>query len=286
MKEIVISQSHTLHTGVIDRYLIEISRYKLLTGDEEVLLCTKIQAGDKGALDKLVNANLRFVVTVAKKYQNMGLALEDLISEGNAGLIKAAGLFDSTRGFKFISFAVWWIRQSMIQAIDRQRRIIKLPGNIIVGIQKIRRLEEELEQSLERMPSPEEVAEKMLVSEGKVADYLSHTANVVSLDRPFDMESGTEGNLTDLLEDMNSAPADSALLAASKDQDLQRLLNQLTERERKILMLVFGIGNGYPMQREDVGREGGLSQEPVRQLKVQALKKLRLLANKELFYSS
>lgn len=183
MRGIVITQSVTEHNPILDRYLADIAKYDLLKPEEEVLLSEKVRDGDQAALHKLVNANLRFVVSVAKKYRNAGLSLEDLIAEGNKGLMKAARLFDASRGFKFISFAVWWIRQGIIQAIDEQRRVMRLPLNIIVGINNIRKAETELEQRLERLPTLEEVAEELGMTDVRVADHLWHSSFTASLDK-------------------------------------------------------------------------------------------------------
>lgn len=284
MKDIVINQSVTLHSPLIDRYLVEIGKFNLLTADDEVVLCEKIKSGDAAALNKLVNANLRFVVSVAKKYQHMGLSLEDLISEGNAGLIKAARRFDSTKGFKFISFAVWWIRQAIIQAIDHQRRIVRLPGNIILNVNQINQAQMALEQLFERTPTLEELAEAMGISEEKIADHLWHATPSVSLDRPFSLDGGNEGRFVDILENKNAEETDKGLITDDRNLQLRLLLNKLPYRERLIITLSHGIGTGYAMESEDVALMVGLSKERVRQLRLKALKQLRAMVNKELFY--
>jgi RNA polymerase primary sigma factor len=284
MRGIVITQSVTEHNPVLDRYLAEIGRYDLLSIDEEVLLSAKARSGDTAALHRLVNANLRFVVSVAKKYQNVGLPLQDLISEGNRGLIKAAGLFNASRGFKFISFAVWWIRQSIMQAIDEKRRVMRLPLNVIVGINNIHKAESELEQRLERQPTLEEVAELVGMTDVKVADHLWHSSFATSLDRLFEMDSGKDGCMIDLLENKNALLADEGVLLESRNAELNRLLGRLPKRDGLIVRLCYGIGSDVPMESEDVAVIVGLSAERVRQIKVKAVKRLREIAKVELFY--
>ncbi|WP_316793020.1 RNA polymerase sigma factor RpoD/SigA [Pedobacter frigoris] len=284
MRGIIITQSVTEHNPILDRYLADIARYDLIKPEEEVLLSEKARDGDRAALHKLVNANLRFVVSVAKKYRNAGLSLEDLIAEGNKGLMKAAGLFDASRGFKFISFAVWWIRQSIIQAIDEKRRVMRLPLNVIVGINNIHKAESELEQKLERQPSLEELSELVGMTEFKVADHLWHSSFATSLDRSFEMDSGKDGCMIDVLENKNAALADEGVLVESRNAELDRLLARLPQRDGLIVRLCYGIGSGMPMESEDVAVIVGLSTERVRQIKVKAVKRLREMAKVELFY--
>ncbi|TKC05963.1 sigma-70 family RNA polymerase sigma factor [Pedobacter frigoris] len=284
MRGIIITQSVTEHNPILDRYLADIAKYDLLKPEEEVLLSDKARNGDQAALHKLVNANLRFVVSVAKKYRNAGLSLEDLIAEGNRGLIKAAGLFDASRGFKFISFAVWWIRQSIIQAIDEKRRVMRLPLNVIIGINNIRKAESELEQRLERQPTLEEVSEVVGMTEFKVVDHLWHSSFASSLDKGIDMDSGKEGSLIEVLEDKNASLADEGLLMESRNMELERLLSRLPQRDGLIVRLSYGIGTGIPMESEDVAVIIGLSQERVRQIKLKAVKRLKEIAKLELFY--
>lgn len=284
MRGIIITQSVTEHNPVLDRYLNEIGKYDLLSAEDEAVLSEKIRNGDVAAKNKLVNANLRFVVSVAKKYQNMGLALADLISEGNMGLIKAAGLFDGTKGFKFISFAVWWIRQSIMHAIDEKRRVMRLPVNVILGINKIRQKETELEQILERMPTTDELSEAMGVPESKVADHLWHSGFTLSLDKGIDMESGKEGSLMDMVENKEAVSSDEEVLRESVSIELQRLLEKLHDRERLIVKLCYGIGQDHSMEMEDVALKLGLSKERVRQIRAGAVRKMKLMMNSDLFY--
>ncbi|TKC06997.1 sigma-70 family RNA polymerase sigma factor [Pedobacter frigoris] len=283
MRALRINQLATTHTAILDRYLAEIGKYELILPDEEVLLGQKIKNGDKSALDKLVIANLKFVVSVAKRYQNNGLALEDLISEGNKGLIRAAQSFDPTRGFKFISFAVWSIRQSIMRAISEKRRIVRLPGNQIVAIAKLFHADGELEQRLERKPTTRELADYMAIDEIKIADYFAHSAFAVSLDREFEIANGKIGSMLDLI-DKNEIKSDTQLIYESDSIQLERLLNTLKKRERLIVKLSYGIGAGYGLDTGDVAEKVGLSKERVRQLRMKAIKKLKKVAKVEMFY--
>lgn len=284
MRALKINESVTNRTPTLDRYLEEIGRIPLLTAEEEVILANKIRNGDRAALEKLVKANLRFNVSVAKKYQGSGLPLEDLISEGNTGLIRAATLFDPTRGFKFISFAVWWIRQAVMHTLDEKKRLIRLPCNHTLAINKILQAEGKLEQRLERRPTLAELADFTGFTEVKVADHLSHSSYAISLDKEIEMDSGKNGCMLDIVENKEVVPTDEHLLKESMIFEVNRLLGTLTTREQRILKLSFGIGTEKPMEIEDVAEIVGLSKERVRQIKMQTLKKLRKYAKAEIFY--
>lgn len=279
MRQLRISQSITnRNTDSLEKYLNDIGKINLLEGDEEIRLATTIREGDRAALDKLVNANLRFVVSVAKKYQDKGLRLADLISEGNLGLIKAAKRYDHTKGFKFISFAVWWIRQSIICAIADQKRLVRLPGNQIVGITKVNRAIEILEQELERAPSTREIAENLDITEDRIIDFQYNSPLSYSLDVLINEESGF--TLMDTVPDHNIPVTDASLMEESRAQDLQRFLGVLPKREQQILCLYYGL-YGYPETTlDDMIPIFNLSKERIRQLKDKALKTLRLNAKK------
>lgn len=284
MRSLKISQSVTNRSPILEQYLDEIGKISLLTAEEEVLLAKKIQNGDLSAHEKLVNANLRFTVSVAKKYQHNGLSLEDLIAEANIGLIKAAQRFDPTRGFKFISFAVWWIRQAIMHAINEKNRMIRLPSNQIVGMRKIFQAQEKLEQRLERNATVEELAEFSEMSPEHIVDYLSHSAYTVPLDKEFEMESGKNGVMLDIVEDKNAVQADEGMLDESIKVRLNNVLDTLKDREKLIVKLSFGIGTGNPMDMEEIATLVGLSKERARQIRFGAVKKLNLIAKKEMFY--
>ncbi|WP_316793624.1 RNA polymerase sigma factor RpoD/SigA [Pedobacter frigoris] len=284
MRTLKINQLVTIHTEILDIYLGEICKYELITPEEEVVLGQKIRDGDESALHKLVTANLRFVVSVAKRYQNNGLSLEDLISEGNRGLIKAARCFDPTRGFKFISFAVWSIRQSIMQAISEKRRIVRLPGNQLVAIAKLFQAEGELEQRLERNPTYWELADYTAIDERKIADYLAHSAFAVSLDKEFEIANGKTGNMLDLIEDKNGIKSDTRLMGESDSILLKALLNKLKKRESLIIRLSYGIDTGHGLDADDVAAKVGLSKERVRQIRMKAIKKLKRIVKVEMFY--
>lgn len=274
MRQLRISQSITnRNTDSLEKYLNDIGKIDLLDIDEEIRLATVIQEGDRAALDKLVNANLRFVVSVAKKYQDKGLRLADLISEGNVGLIKAATRYDHTKGFKFISFAVWWIRQSIICAIAEQKRLVRLPGNQIVGITKINKAAEALEQQLERNPSLGEIAEMLELPEDKVADFHSNSSLSHSLDMLINEESGF--TLMDTIASESEPNADHQLLQESLTDDLRRFLQVLPEREQKIISLYYGLYGYSETTLDDMVYIFDLSKERIRQLKDKALKTLR-----------
>ena len=258
---------------MLDQYLQEIGQIPLLTADDEVRLTVRIKEGDAEALHEMVRANLRFVVSVAKKYQGQGLGLADLINEGNYGLIKAAQRFDETRGFKFISYAVWWIRQAILQALAEQARTVRLPLNRIGTISKIRKATARLAQTHERPPNVDELAAELDVAPDKVRDALHHAARSVSMDAPF--AEGEDNTLLDVLPDDEGAEPDDALLSESLVADIERALGSLAPREAEVTRLYFGIGREQPMTLEEIGQAYGLTRERVRQIKEKALRKLR-----------
>ena len=244
----------------------------LITAEEEVILAQKIREGDQAALERLTKTNLRFVVSVAKQYQNQGLTLGDLINEGNLGLIKAAKRFDETKGFKFISYAVWWIRQSILQAIAEQSRIVRLPLNQVGSLSKISKAFSRLEQEYEREPSPEELADMLETTVEKISDTLSNSGRHVSMDAPF--VQGEENTLLDVLE--NKDPdTDSNLINESLSEEIRRSLSTLTDREREIVVLFFGLSTSQPLSLEEIGEKFNLTRERVRQIKDKALQRLR-----------
>ncbi len=274
MRQLKITKSITnRESQSLDKYLQEIGREELISVDDEVKLAQKIRNGDRKALDKLVSSNLRFVVSVAKQYQNQGLSLPDLINEGNLGLIKAAEKFDETRGFKFISYAVWWIRQAILQALAEQSRIVRLPLNQVGSLNKINKALSRFEQENERRPSPEELAEELDMPMDKVADTIKISGRHVSVDAPF--VEGEDNSLLDVLPNDDSPVADSTLLDESLATEINRALDaMLCEREREIVKKFFGIAC-QEMTLEEIGDEFGLTRERVRQIKEKALKKLR-----------
>lgn len=257
----------------MDKYLQEIGKVDLLTPDEEVDLAKRIKGGDHLALEKLTKANLRFVVSVAKQYQNQGLSLGDLINEGNLGLIKAAQRFDETRGFKFISYAVWWIRQSILQALAEQSRIVRLPLNRVGSLNKISRTFSELEQKFEREPSPEELAEVLDVTISEVVDTMKISGRHISMDAPF--VSGEENSLLDVLENNNEIKPDSGLMSDSLQREVQRALSTLTQRESDVIALYFGLNGTHSLTLEEIGEKFNLTRERVRQIKEKAIRRLR-----------
>lgn len=257
----------------LDKYLQEIGRVDLITAEEEVILAQKIREGDQIALEKLTKANLRFVVSVSKQYQNQGLTLGDLINEGNLGLIKAAQRFDETRGFKFISYAVWWIRQSILQALAEQSRIVRLPLNRVGSLNKISRTFSALEQKFEREPSPQEMAEVLEMTEKEVVDTLRISGRHVSVDAPF--LSGEENGLLDVLENNGAKNPDADLLSDSLRREVQRTLATLTERESNVIALYFGLNGESVYTLEEIGDRFGLTRERVRQIKEKAIRRLR-----------
>ena len=273
MRQLKITKSITnRESASLDKYLQEIGRKDLITVDEEVELSQKIKQGDQAALDKLVSANLRFVVSVAKQYQNQGLSLPDLIDEGNLGLIKAAQKFDETRGFKFISYAVWWIRQSILQALAEQSRIVRLPLNQVGSLNKIGKALQRFEQENERRPSPAELAEQLDVPVEKIADTMKVSGRHVSVDAPF--VDGEDNSLLDVLPNEDSPMADSSLTQESLSKEVNRALEQLNPRERDILKMFFGIGC-QEMTLEEIGAKFDLTRERVRQIKEKAIRRLK-----------
>lgn len=273
MRQLKITQSITnRESQSLDKYLHEIGKVDLITAEEEVELAQRIREGDQVALEKLTKTNLRFVVSVAKQYQNQGLTLGDLINEGNLGLIKAAKRFDETKGFKFISYAVWWIRQSILQAIAEQSRIVRLPLNQVGSLSKISKAFSKLEQEYEREPSPEELADILETTVDKVSDTLSNSGRHVSMDAPF--VQGEENTLLDVLEN-HDPDTDSSLIDESLSEEIKRSLATLTEREREIIVLFFGLGSNHQLSLEEIGEKFNLTRERVRQIKDKALQRLR-----------
>ena len=283
MRQLKITKSITnRESASLDKYLQEIGREELITVEEEVELAQRIKKGDQAALEKLTRANLRFVVSVAKQYQNQGLSLPDLINEGNLGLIKAAEKFDETRGFKFISYAVWWIRQSILQALAEQSRIVRLPLNQVGSLNKINKALGKFEQENERMPSPEELADLLEIPREKIADTLRVSARHVSVDAPF--VDGEDNSLLDVLVNSDSPNADRGLVNESLNKEIERALSTLTERERDIVKYFFGIG-AQEMTLEEIGEYFGLTRERVRQIKEKAIRRLRHSARSKLLKS-
>ncbi len=282
MRQLKITKSITnRESQSLEKYLQEIGKVDLLTPEEEVTLAKAIKEGDQLALEKLTKANLRFVVSVAKQYQNQGLSLSDLINEGNLGLIKAAQRFDETRGFKFISYAVWWIRQSILQALAEQSRIVRLPLNKVGSLNKINRAFSELEQEFEREPSAEELAENLEISTDEVETTLGVAARHVSMDAPF--VEGEDNSLLDVLENRNTPETDEMLeYSESLRKEIERSLSTLTERQCDVIKLYFGIGVEHPMSLEDIGEKFGLTRERVRQIKDKAINKLRSASRSKL----
>ena len=274
MRQLKITKQVTnRETASLDKYLQEIGRVDLITAEEEVELARKIKQGDEQALTRLVKANLRFVVSVSKQYQNQGLSLPDLINEGNLGLIKAAKRFDETRGFKFISYAVWWIRQSILQALAEQSRIVRLPLNQVGSLNKINKAYSKLEQEFEREPSAEELATILDLPEDKIADTMKVSGRHVSMDAPF--QQGEEGSLVDVLVNHDSPRADGQLMNESLSKEIDRALSTLTERERDVIKLFFGIGIPHGLTLEEIGAKFDLTRERVRQIKEKAVRRLR-----------
>lgn len=274
MRQLKITKSITnRESASLDKYLQEIGREDLITAEEEVILAKKIKDGDQAALEKLTRANLRFVVSVAKQYQNQGLSLPDLINEGNLGLIKAARRFDETRGFKFISYAVWWIRQSILQALAEQSRIVRLPLNQVGSLNKINKAFSKLEQEFEREPSAEELSGILELPEDKIADTMRVSGRHVSMDAPF--ANGEENSLLDVLINQDSPRADNELMNESLQREIERSLSTLTERERDVVKLFFGIGLNHGLTLEEIGAKFDLTRERVRQIKEKAIRRLR-----------
>ena len=274
MRQLKITKSITnRESASLDKYLQEIGREDLITAEEEVVLAKNIREGDQIALEKMTKANLRFVVSVAKQYQNQGLTLPDLINEGNLGLIKAAQRFDETRGFKFISYAVWWIRQSILQALAEQSRIVRLPLNQVGSLNKINKAFAKLEQEYERPPSASEMAKALDLPEGKVADTLKVSGRHISVDAPF--VDGENNSLLDVLVNSDSPKADVDLMRESLQREIERSLSTLTDRERDVIRLFFGIGMQHGLTLEEIGSKFDLTRERVRQIKEKAIRRLR-----------
>jgi RNA polymerase primary sigma factor len=275
MRQLKITKSITnRESQSLEKYLQEIGKVELISPEEEVRLARKIKQGDQLALDKLTKANLRFVVSVAKQYQNQGLSLPDLINEGNLGLIKAAQRFDETRGFKFISYAVWWIRQSILQALAEQSRIVRLPLNKVGLTNKIQKAFSQLEQEFEREPSPEELAELLELETDEVSATLGIAARHVSMDTP--LSEGEDNTLVDVLANPNAEMANANIEhKESLKQEIERSMRMLTERQKEVICYFFGIGVDHPMSLEDIGDKFNLTRERVRQIKDKAITKLR-----------
>ena len=274
MRQLKITKQVTnRETASLDKYLQEIGKVDLITAEEEVELAQKIRAGDESALDKLTKANLRFVVSVAKQYQNQGLTLPDLINEGNLGLIKAARRFDETRGFKFISYAVWWIRQSILQALAEQSRIVRLPLNKIGSINKINKMYAFLEQANERVPSAEEIAKELDMTISDVKESMKNSGRHVSMDAP--LVEGEDSNLYDVLRSGESPNPDRNLLHESLRTEIERALETLTPREADVVRLYFGLGSQHAMTLEEIGETFDLTRERVRQIKEKAIRRLK-----------
>ena len=273
MRQLKITKSITnRESQSLDKYLQEIGHEELLSVDEEVELAQRIKKGDRKALERLTKANLRFVVSVAKQYQNQGLSLPDLINEGNVGLIKAAEKFDETRGFKFISYAVWWIRQSILQAIAEQSRIVRLPLNQVGSVNKINKALNKFEQENERRASVDEIAERVDMPEDKIADAMKINGRHVSMDAPF--TEGEEGSLIDVMPNGDSPEPDNSLVLESLREEIKRALQVLNERERQVIEAFFGIDQPEKTL-EEIGAEYGLTRERVRQIKEKAIRRLR-----------
>jgi RNA polymerase primary sigma factor len=274
MRQLKITKSITnRESQSLDKYLQEIGREELITAEQEVELAQRIKQGDQIALEKLTKANLRFVVSVAKQYQNQGLTLPDLINEGNLGLIKAAQRFDETRGFKFISYAVWWIRQSILQALAEQSRIVRLPLNQVGSLNKINKAFSKLEQEFERPPSSDELANALDLPEDKVKDTLKISGRHVSVDAPF--VDGEDNSLLDVMVNNDSPKADIELMKESLQREIERSLSTLSDREKDVVMLFFGIGMQHGLTLEEIGTKFDLTRERVRQIKEKAIRRLR-----------
>jgi len=269
----IVKQVTNRETASLDKYLSEIGRESLITAEEEVLLARRIKKGDTKALEKLTKANLRFVVSVAKQYQNQGLTLGDLINEGNLGLIKAAQRFDETRGFKFISYAVWWIRQSILQALAEQSRIVRLPLNKIGSINKINKAYSKLEQDFEREPSTEEIGKLLELSSDDIRDAMRSAGRHVSMDAP--LIQGEDSSLMDVIEDEDQEHPDASLIHESLRREIERAISSLTSREADVLRLYYGLSGEQPLTLEEIGARFDLTRERVRQIKEKAIRRLK-----------
>ncbi len=281
MRQLKITKSITNRdTASLDKYLHDIGKEEMITADEEVELARKIKGGDQQALDRLVNANLRFVVSVAKQYQNQGLSLPDLINEGNLGLIKAAQRFDETRGFKFISYAVWWIRQSILQALAEQSRIIRLPLNQVGSINKIRKTSSKLEQIYERLPSTDEIAEQLDLPEHKIKNAMKINTRYISMDAP--LRADDDQVFLDQFVPDDVEGTDEALMRESLGREIQRSLASLSEKERDVINMYYGIGMNHGYTLEEIGAKFDLTRERVRQIKEKAIRRLKNTARSRL----
>jgi len=276
----IVKQVTNRESKSLDKYLQDISKIELITAEEEVQLAQRIKKGDQEALEKLTKANLRFVVSVAKQYQNQGLKLPDLINEGNLGLVKAAQRFDETRGFKFISYAVWWIRQSILQALAEQSRVVRLPLNKIGSINKINKTFSYLEQTHERPPSPEEIAKELDMTINEVRQSLKNSGRHVSMDAP--LKEGEESSLYDVMNGVETPRPDHDLLTESLRTEINRVLGTLNEREADVVRLYYGIGEQPSMTLDEISEEFDLTRERVRQIREKAIKKLRNCQEKEI----
>ena len=276
MRQLKITKQITNRdTASLDNYLSDIAKKEMITAEEEVILAKKIRGGDQQALDKMVTANLRFVVSVSKQYQNQGLSLPDLINEGNLGLIKAAQRFDETRGFKFISYAVWWIRQSILQAIAEQARIVRLPLNKIGSINKVNKALSRLEQLYEREPTAFEIADVVEMRDDEVKQTLSHRGRHVSMDAPLPGGEGNARTMLDTINNTDSTNPDKGLIHESLQKEIERSLNTLTSREADVLRYFFGLNNEPPFTLEEIGKKFELTRERVRQIKEKAIRRLK-----------
>ena len=274
MRQLKITKSITnRETASLDKYLQDIGKEELITAEEEVQLAQRIKQGDQTALEKLTKANLRFVVSVAKQYQNQGLSLPDLINEGNLGLIKAAQRFDETRGFKFISYAVWWIRQSILQALAEQSRIVRLPLNQVGSLNRIRKESSKLEQKFERPPSPDEIAESLDLPENKVDSVLKITTRTVSMDAPLTQDE--DMSLLDVYVSDDGVTTDNDLMKESLAREIQRSLATLTKKERDVINLYYGIGMNHGLTLDEIAMKFDLTRERVRQIKEKAIRRLK-----------
>ncbi|MBK9290572.1 MAG: sigma-70 family RNA polymerase sigma factor [Bacteroidetes bacterium] len=274
MRQLKITKQVTnRETASLDKYLQEIGKVELITAEEEVELARRIKQGDRAALEKLTKANLRFVVSVSKQYQNQGLSLPDLINEGNLGLIKAAQRFDETRGFKFISYAVWWIRQSILQALAEQSRIVRLPLNKIGSINKINKAYAKLEQEFEREPNSEEIAELLEITETEVKESLKNAGRHISMDAPLVQDE--DNTMYDVLRSEESITPETELLYESLRKEIDRAISTLTPREADVIRLYFGLNGSHPMTLEEIGEKFDLTRERVRQIKEKAIRRLK-----------
>ena len=274
MRQLKITKQVTnRETASLDKYLQEIGKVELITADEEVALAQRIKQGDRAALEKLTKANLRFVVYVSKQYQNQGLSLPDLINEGNLGLIKAAQRFDETRGFKFISYAVWWIRQSILQALAEQSRIVRLPLNKIGAINKINKAYAKLEQKFEREPNAEEIAILLEITENEVKESMKNSGRHVSMDAPLVQDE--DNNMYDVLRSEDGPTPETELLYESLRKEIERAVSTLTQREADVIRLYFGLNGSHPMTLEEIGEKFDLTRERVRQIKEKAIRRLK-----------